>query len=79
LSVELLQLVLIVHCKEYAVHSVPVKVVVGLDASSKLPPVPLMIVHAPVPCSASGVLAARVAVKVPSVSVWLLPAIAIVG
>jgi hypothetical protein len=69
----------IVHLRTYAVPAVPVKVLVGLVGVVTVPPVPDMILHAPVPTA--GVLAARVTVVRPHVDapVWSGPALATVG
>ena len=69
----------IVQRKVYAVPAVPEKVVVGLVSEAKDPPVPLTIVHLPVPTV--GVFPARVTVVSPQVadSVWFAPALAVVG
>jgi hypothetical protein len=48
----------IVQRSVYALPAVPVKVLVGLVGVVTVPPVPAVIVHAPVPIT--GVLAARV-------------------
>ena len=50
---------LIVQRNVYVVPAVPLKVLVGLDAVPKLPPVPVTTLHAPVPTV--GVFAASVA------------------
>jgi hypothetical protein len=65
--------------KTYATPAVPVKVEVGLLALPKLPPVPLIFVHIPVPTE--GVLAANVTWVRPQVEalVWSGPAAAAVG
>jgi hypothetical protein len=55
----------IVHLKTYAVPATPVKVLVGLAGVVTVPPIPDVIVHAPVPTA--GVLAARVTVVKPHV------------
>jgi hypothetical protein len=64
-----------VHLKTYVTPAVPLKVVVGLAADTKLPPVPEMIDHAPVPTVA--VFAARVALV--AQRVWSGPALDVVG
>ena len=58
---------------------VPAKFVVGLDAFSNCPPVPLVILQLPVPTV--GVLAARTTKDCPQVAapVWSGPALAVVG
>lgn len=56
----------IVHLKVYAVPAVPLKVVAGFDAATKLPPAPLTILHAPVPVT--GLLAANVTAVNPQVA-----------
>ena len=56
---------LMVHINTYAVPAVPVKVLVGLVGVVTVPPIPLTILHAPVPTT--GVLAARVAVVNPHI------------
>ena len=48
------------HCNEYVVPGTPVKTLVGLFASAKLPPAPLKIDQVPVPMT--GAFAARFAV-----------------
>ena len=48
------------HCNEYVVPGTPVKILVGLFASAKLPPAPLKIDQVPVPMT--GAFAARFAV-----------------
>ena len=72
-------LLLMIQRKVYVFPAVPVKVDVGLDGVVTLPPVPLMILHAPVPTD--GVLAARVSVVSPQVAdpVWSPLALAVVG
>ena len=55
-----------VHLNTYAVPAVPVKVLTGLVGVVIVPPVPLTILHAPVPTA--GVLAARVAVVNPHIN-----------
>jgi hypothetical protein len=65
--------------KVYAVPAVPVNVLTGLVGVVIDPPVPLTILHAPVPVT--GVLPANVTVVIPQVEipVWSGPAIAVVG
>ena len=68
-----------VHLKVYAAPAVPVKVDVGLVAVVIVPPVPLTMLHAPVPTV--GTLPARVTEVSPQVAdpVWSAPALAVVG
>ena len=56
----------IVQRKTYDVPVVPVKVEPGVVAAANDPPVPLMIVHEPVPTV--GLFAARVTVVIPQVA-----------
>jgi hypothetical protein len=56
----------IVHLNVYAVPATPVKVLVGLVGVVTEPPIPDVIVHAPVPTA--GALAARVTVVKPHVA-----------
>ena len=56
----------IVQLKVYVEPAVPIKVEVGLDAVVIVPPVPLTMLHAPVPTV--GVLPARVTVVNPQVA-----------
>ena len=72
-------LLLILQRNVYVLPAVPVKVDVGLEEVVTVPPVPLIILHAPVPTV--GVLAARVTVVSPQVAapVWSEPAAAVVG
>ena len=67
-------LLLMVQRKVYELPAVPVKVDVGLEAVVTVPPVPLMILHTPIPTV--GVLAASVT-DVSShvaIAVWSMPA-----
>ena len=65
-----------VHRKVYEVPTVPVKVEVALETEFNVPPVPLMMLQAPVPTE--GALAERVAVVVPQIT-WSAPALDVVG
>jgi hypothetical protein len=78
-SVDVQGALVIVHLKAYAVPAVPLNIVVGLDAETKLPPAPLIILHAPVP--RAGVLAASVTLVNPQVAApaWSVPALEVVG
>jgi hypothetical protein len=69
----------IVHLNVYVEPAVPLKVDVALDAVVIVPPVPLTMLHAPVPTVAA--LPARVTVVNPQVDVpvWSAPALAVVG
>ena len=78
LSVEVVQVpLLIVHFKVYAVPAFPEKEEVAELALAMFPPLPLIIVHAPVPTV--GVFAASVAFVIPQVGDWSAPALAVVG
>ena len=59
--------------------AVPLKLELGLEAVPKLPPVPLTMLHAPVPLP--GAFAPSVTVVNPQVAipVWLAPATAVLG
>ena len=63
----------------YVLPAVPVKVDTALEVVVTVPPVPLMILHAPVPTV--GVLAANITDVSPQVAVpvWSVPALAVVG
>jgi hypothetical protein len=79
-SVEAVQgALVIVQRNVYAIPAVPVKVLIGLVGVVTVPPVPAVIVQAPVPIT--GVLAASVVVVNPHVDapVWSGPAFATVG
>ena len=65
----------IVHLNTYVVPAAPLKVVVGLVFSTKLPPAPLTMLQEPVPVA--GVFAANVAL-VPQMF-WSAPAADTVG
>ena len=69
----------IVHLKTYVTPAVPLSVEVGLVGVVIVPPVPLTIVHNPVPTA--GVFPARVADIVPpeDETFWSGPAFAVVG
>ena len=68
---------LIVHRNVYVFPAVPLKVLVGLEAVPKLPPVPLTMLHPPVPTV--GVLAANVVLVTPQRFNWSGPALDVVG
>ena len=57
---------LIVHLRTYAVPDVPVNVLTGFAGSVIVPPVPLTILHDPVPMT--GIFAASVAVVTPHIA-----------
>ena len=63
----------------YVLPAVPVKVDTALEVVVTVPPVPLKILHTPVPTV--GVLAAKVTSVSPQVAapVWSAPAAAVVG
>ena len=67
---------LMVQRNVYVVPAVPLKVLVALAVFPKLPPVPLMMLHAPVPIV--GVLAANVVEVVQRLG-WSAPAFDVVG
>ena len=75
-SVEMQVPLLIVHLKTYVDPFVPVKVLPGTVGVAIVPPLPLAIVHKPVP--ETGGLAARVALVAPQRD-WSVPAFAVVG
>ena len=68
---------LIVHRRVYVVPAVPLKVLVALAVLPKLPPVPLTMLHAPVPTV--GVFAANVVLVTPQRLSWSGPAFEAVG
>ena len=68
-----------VHTKIYALPAIPLNKVVGLVASTKVPPIPLKMLQIPVPIA--GVFAARLREVNPQVAalVWSGPAVATVA
>ena len=68
---------LIVQRKVYVLPAVPLNELVGLEAVPKLPPVPLTILHAPVPTV--GVFAASAVLVTPQRFNWSEPALDVVG